>query len=90
MGRFIRGQILVRTIDFGFVLEMRQQSCGVIRHATPLDTRLARDVTNTKSRSSSMVHVFPEQTFQRCEDIRATRAYFHVRSEAKQKNERSE
>jgi hypothetical protein len=50
MGRFIRGRILVRTIDFGFVLEMREQSCGVIRHATPLDTRLARNITNTKAR----------------------------------------
>jgi hypothetical protein len=37
-----------------------------------------------------MVHVFPEQNFQRCEDIRAGRAYFRVRSEAEQKNERSE
>jgi hypothetical protein len=49
VSRFIRGRILVRTIDFEFVLEMRQQSRAIICHIIPPNAGSARHVTNTKT-----------------------------------------
>jgi hypothetical protein len=71
LSRFKRGRILVRTIDFESVLEMRQQSCVVICHIIPPNAGSARRVTNTKTWSSSMGHQFPKRFFECCEGILA-------------------